>query len=342
MIEPRSANPARLVDLLIQKQINDLQAAIDVVELDIDAWRRDIDLLNYEISLGVPDPRTGLPSWPGSWLRQKERELGNKQRTLANGLVGKKSLEGSKRFWERVAGKRSDNSSHGDSTNGQVVAYSPGVSSPTSSDGASASELGFGSHEVDTGSGGASDSNEANADILAHSADYDYVDESGNPVHVTAPASQPDPNGAGTGGFRGVGFLDDALLRTARVEGGYVSGRVGPIHAIYDDSSETSGVSDEIDIGGLDPLAPLAGGEFYDPRRHGPRRSAGSGRLVSYAEGLYPEGTRDDQDNETVLFLSRALADRPLAPSEPGSPQSLGAGIVAVSAGVTRTTRNRQ
>ena len=86
----------------------------------------------------------------------------------------------------------------------------------------------------------------------------------------------------------------------------------------------------------LDPIAPVAGGEGYEPT--GPRgRIAGSAPTIDnpYIEALYGESTRDGGS----VIVQGFIGDRPRAPGDPGggSPEALGGiggSVVAVSAGV--------
>lgn len=150
---------------------------------------------------------------------------------------------------------------------------------------------------------------------------------------------RPDPNALGGFQLSGVSFLDDAALRVLAVQFGLIAERSGPIQALYpDDGGGGWATGDvELDLDMLDPVAPYAGGEHYDPKT--PRRPLSgaapdlSGRGV---EALYPDNGDDrgnEADNATRSLVNSLIGDRPLAPREPGDPHAVGFGGTIVAIG---------
>jgi len=155
----------------------------------------------------------------------------------------------------------------------------------------------------------------------------------------------PDPT-RDPAGFTGIAFLDDLTMRALRAQGAFIAAPLGASRGLYPDA-ETGGpgvtealIAEHV----VDPVAPVAGGEHYEPRV--PRgRYAGAAPTIDnpYLEALYPDtGAGEGGGGSEGAIIQKFVGDRPRGPGDPegGDPQAVGVGVtvVAVSAGVRTGT----
>jgi hypothetical protein len=166
-------------------------------------------------------------------------------------------------------------------------------------------------------------------------------DPTPKPTEKPKPKKTPDPT-RNPSGFTGNAFLDDMTMRALRAQGAFIAAPLGPMRGLYPDA-ESGGpaVTDfSLDVTVLDPVAPVAGGEHYEPRQpRGRMHGAAPSMSNPYIEALYPDTGGGEQAGAGVTAFNT-----PRGPGDPegGDPHARAAGVtvVAVSAGVRAGTVN--